>query len=530
MTPSDLEILVQEGEGTTLEFKEGVTSSLGREIVAFANTIGGKILLGVRDDGSTAGIRDTNSLRARIQDLAHNCDPPVPVVVEPFGNVVVVHVKESDSKPVQCSVGFFRRQGAVTQMLNRDEIRDLFRIEGSVRFDVSPCPGFAFPQDFDRDKFDTWRRLSGISRQAKDEDVLVSIEVAERANGGLLIRNVGALFFAKNPRQFFPHAYITCLLARGTEKVHVLDRKDFDGGIVSDIEDALRFVERNTRTAYRIEGLRRENVPEYPTRSLREAIANAVMHRDWLVGGANVFVQVYSDRVEIVSPGGLPQGLTLANFGGRSIRRNALIADLLHRIDIIEKAGTGILRIRDEARNLNCPEPKFEANGFFTATFWPNPEVRATDNHSSATTVVDGATEQVTGEVGSDTGEAKRKGMDATAEVNSSTEEDTSKGADATAEVGADAGEDTSKGTDATAEDKRIIQLVRTIDGEMTRQEIQDGLGLKHAEHFRLAYLSPALRAGLIEMTVPERPRSRNQRYRLTGKGKEVCRKLKFTK
>ena len=76
MTPADLEILIQQGEGTTLEFKESLSSSFAREVVALANTIGGKILLGVRDDGSVIGVEDTNTLRARVQDVARNCDPP----------------------------------------------------------------------------------------------------------------------------------------------------------------------------------------------------------------------------------------------------------------------------------------------------------------------------------------------------------------------------------------------------------------------------------------------------------------------
>ena len=183
--------------------------------------------------------------------------------------------------------------------------------------DFSPCPWFSYPEDFDHDKFDAWLGQSDI-----------------------------------------------------------LDRKDFDGGIVADIEDAMRFIERNTRTAYRIEGLRREDIPEYPMQALREAITNAVMHRDWFFDGANVFVEVYTDRVEVSSPGGLPKGLTLADLGHRSIRRNALVADLLHRIGFVEKAGTGIRRIRDEASEMNCPEPEFRADRFMTVTFRPNPEVR----------------------------------------------------------------------------------------------------------------------------------------------------------
>ena len=298
-------------------------------------------------------------------------------MVEPVGKVLVVHVRESDAKPVQCSEGFFWRQGAVTQKLSRDEIRDFFRAEGSMRFDLSPCPRFRYPQDFDRQKYAAWLALSGISGRPRTEDVLVNIEAAERSGGKLLFRNAGVLFFAKESRRFFNQAYITCLLAKGTDKVHILDRKDFAGGIVADIEDALRFIERNTRTAYRIERLRREDIPEYPMKALREAITNAVMHRDWFIEGANVFVEIYSDRIEVSSPGGLPKGMTLADLGRKSIRRNALIADLLHRIAFIEKAGTGIRRIRDEARAQGCPEPEFEAKGFFTAIFRPNPEVRA---------------------------------------------------------------------------------------------------------------------------------------------------------
>ena len=320
MTPDDLRSLLQQGEGTTLEFKENLSSSFARELVALANTIGGKILLGVRDDGTVIGIHDSNTLRARIQDFACNCDPAVKVLAEPVGRVFAVHVKESDAKPVQCSDGFFSRQGAVTQKLTRDEIRDLFQAESAIGFDRSPCPRFRYPEDFDREKFDIWLSYSGITGQPPVEDVLANIEAAERVGDKLLFRNAGVLFFARNVHHFFPQAYITCLLAKGKDKVHILDRKDFDGGLVADIENTLRFIERNTRTAYRIEGLKRQNILEYPMNALREAITNAVMHRDWFFDGANVFVEIYTDRIEVASPGSLPKGLTLADLGRKSVQ------------------------------------------------------------------------------------------------------------------------------------------------------------------------------------------------------------------
>jgi ATP-dependent DNA helicase RecG len=377
MKAADLDILLQEGEGVMLEYKEGLSSSFARELVALANTAGGRILLGVRDDGTIKGIADTNQLRARIQDIARNCDPPVKILLQHIREVTVVTVRESDAKPVQCSDGFFWRQGAVTQKLSRDEIRDFFRSEEVIRFDLSLCPKFRYPQDFDREKYDSWLRLSGITGRPKAEDVLVNIEAAERSGGNLIFRNAGVLFFARNVRHFFNQAYITCLLAKGADKVHILDRKDFTGGIVSDIEESLRFIERNTRMAYRIEKLQREDIPEYPMAALREAITNAVMHRDWFMEGSNVFVEIYTDRIEISSPGGLPKGMKLSDLGRKSVRRNALIADLLHRITFIEKAGTGIKRMREEAHDQRCPAPIFEENGFFTAIFYPNPEVRA---------------------------------------------------------------------------------------------------------------------------------------------------------
>ena len=114
--------------------------------------------------------------------------------------------------------------------------------------------------------------------------MLVNIEVAERAGDRLLFRNAGVLFFAKKVRRFFSEAYITCLLGRGTARcISWTARTLTTASCVADIEDAMRFIERNTRAAYRIESPRRQNIPEYPMEALREAITNAAMHRDWFL-------------------------------------------------------------------------------------------------------------------------------------------------------------------------------------------------------------------------------------------------------
>jgi ATP-dependent DNA helicase RecG len=476
MNQSDLAILLREGEGTTLEYKESVSTSFARELVAMANTVGGRILVGVRDDGTVAGVHDTNGERARIQDLARNCDPPVRVLVEPFGNVLVVTVRESESKPVQCREGFFWRQGAASQKLSRDEIREFFQAEGGIRFDLAPCPRFHYPDDFDRARFDAWLTRSRITQTAAVEDVLVNIEAAERAEGGLVFRNAGVLFFAREPQRFFRQAYVTCLLAKGTDKVHVLDCKDFAGGVVADIEDALRFIERNTRMGWRIDGLQRTDVPEYPMRALREAITNAIMHRDYWEMGANVFVEIYADRVEVSNPGGLPKGMVPADLGRKSVRRNPLVADMLHRIGFIEKAGTGIKRMRDEARDQGCAEPSFEVTGFFTATFFPNPAIRAT-----AEAVAQTGSDAASGPTG---------------------------GAQSRAQSGAQSRAQSMAVLAALGKERRSAAELATLLGLVTKTG-----ALKRT-------LRTLLSEGLIEYVLPDRPFSRLQQYRTTAAGR----------
>src|SRR3972149_1866247 len=117
---SDLDILLREGEGSMLEYKEALSSSFARELVAFANSTGGKILFGVRNDGTVAGVRDSNDLRARIQDIARNCDRPINVIVEPVGMVVAVTVRESERQPGQGRKGVLWQPGASQRRLSRD--------------------------------------------------------------------------------------------------------------------------------------------------------------------------------------------------------------------------------------------------------------------------------------------------------------------------------------------------------------------------------------------------------------------------
>jgi len=152
------------------------------------------------------------------------------------------------------------------------------------------------------------------------------------------------------------------------EKVDILDRKDFDQDLISSIESAMAFMKRHLNVASEIKTLQRTEKLELPEVALREALVNAVAHRNYLEMGARVMVEVFSDRVVISSPGGLPKGMPWKDFGKYSLARNPLLADLFLRVKLIEKLGTGVNRIKAALKADHLPEASFHADGFFAVT------------------------------------------------------------------------------------------------------------------------------------------------------------------
>ena len=203
--------------------------------------------------------------------------------------------------------------------------------------------------------------------------ILRNLSCAGHARGRLCFTNVGALFFrTKDEDAVFRHAGIVCALFKGTDKAYILDAKELNGDIVSNIDDAVLFLKKHLRLSFKIKTLRRENILELPEDALHEAIVNAVCHRDYFESGARVMVEVYDDRVDVVSPGGACKGVTKDNFGTVSITRNSLLASMLYRIDYIEQMGTGVMRMKKAAREAEVPEPEFALSDFFKVTFRRN--------------------------------------------------------------------------------------------------------------------------------------------------------------
>jgi ATP-dependent DNA helicase RecG len=180
------------------------------------------------------------------------------------------------------------------------------------------------------------------------------------------------LFFGREPQRFIPEAYVTCARYADTTRSSVLDRIDAKGHLLRQFGDAVAFLQRNLPTGYRIEtaGPRRE-VLAIPEPALREALLNALTHRDYFADAEHVFVHAHPDRVEITNPGGLPPGLTLQELGTRAVPRNRLIADLFYRMGYVERLGSGIHRMRQAMAQAELPPPGFQpTHDAFRVTFY----------------------------------------------------------------------------------------------------------------------------------------------------------------
>jgi len=367
MNRKELEFILQQGEGQYIEFKVSFDKSLAKEIVAFANANGGRIFLGVDDKNRIFGCKLTNKLKSRIIDMVHNCDPKIEVSVSSFDNIVIIGVNESANKLHKCSSGFYLRQGANSVKLSRDEIREFFNKEGKILFDEMVHKNFSFKRGFDENKFNFFLEKAKISKVLPKKDILKNLGVL---NDKEEFRNAGVLFFCHRVEEFIPQAVVTCVLYKGKDKVFIIDKKDFAADSYSNYQNAVEFLYRNLRLRYDIKGFGpRKEILEVPEDALKEALVNALAHRDYLEKGANVLVEIYDDRVEITNPGGLVSAIKKSEFGKKSFSRNPLLFSLFKRVDLVEKVGSGIGRMRRAMKEAGLPLPKFEFTNFFTVTF-----------------------------------------------------------------------------------------------------------------------------------------------------------------
>jgi len=382
ITEEDLQRLVEQGEGQQLEFKRSLAEleTAARTVTAFANTDGGVLIFGVRDSGEIVGVDMGKTTKERIVNQITGITDPVVypsvqlMTLEGF-QLIVLQVEPSENRPHLVKGRAYKRVGASDVQLSRDEYGRLLLTRAVAAFDRQPVIEASY-DDLNEERIRWYLRQRAEKRGIALPDtplpeLLVGMDALIQKDRQFIPTRAGLLCFGTNPQALIPHSQVRVARFKGTSTSHFIDRADLDGTLPEMIDAAEQFIRRNTRLAAKIVGFRRREVTEYPFEAIREAICNAVCHRDYRIAGATIRIMVFDDRVEVNSPGGLPPGVTLANIERKHVLRNPLIANYLYDIFYIEKWGTGIARMRRAMREYGLAEPHLEDLGdFFAVTFY----------------------------------------------------------------------------------------------------------------------------------------------------------------
>jgi len=372
ITRTELLEIIRNGENSGVEFKRDVVQNdvLARELVALSNFAGGMVLLGIDDDGSVVGVTRDN-LEEWVMTVCRDKVRPglIPFYevvkdVEPGKDVVVVRVVRGlDVHTLWHNNrhAYFIRVGTQSREPSPEELSRLFQQRGGLRAELRPVSGARFA-DLDirrlRDYFSRIRQqdVPNDNDDAAWTTLLFNTEIMVEEG----ISVAGILLFGRTPNRFLPHAGIDATAFPGLSKEYAARERaslrgpltpllDEAGGIVEAglVEQALAFVQRNIAFTGQLEagGARREQIPAYPEEAVREAVVNAVVHRDYLLSSTDIELSIFEDRLEIVSPGRLPNGITTARMlTGCRASRNQLIKDVLRDYRYLEHSGMGIPR------------------------------------------------------------------------------------------------------------------------------------------------------------------------------------------
>jgi ATP-dependent DNA helicase RecG len=372
VTRTELLDILRNGENSAVEFKRDVITpeQLAKELVAFSNFDGGMVLLGVEDDGTISGIT-----RPKLEEwVMTTCRDKIRPAIIPFYEVLRDVEPGKDVAVVKVPTGLnvqrvwhnnrhidYIRVGTQSREPTTDELSRLFQQRGTFRAELRPVSGATF-NDLDlrrlKDYFGRVRKQDDIPADddlAGWQTLLLNTELM--AEDGVTLSAV--LLFGRNPSRFLPQSGIDAAAFPGTEKDYAaVERVKLRGPLTplmneqaelveaGLVEQAFDFVRRNTGTTATLEdGVRRKERPAYPPEAIREVMVNALIHRDYLLSATDIELSVYSDRVEVISPGRLPNGITTTRMrAGCRAARNQLLKDVMRDYGYLEHMGLGVPR------------------------------------------------------------------------------------------------------------------------------------------------------------------------------------------
>ena len=376
MTSKDVLNIIQSGENFYIEFKEEKVKAkdLGEEIVAFANSEGGTILIGVSDDGNITGITD-KKIEETIMNICRN--NIVPNIIPSFEyaiindkKIVILGIPKGLSKPYSTVDNkYYIRVGTTKRIASREELLRLFEGNGSLHFDISPVINTSIKDlnlDVIRDYYLKYNAFDLYDEEKEQvERLLINADILKELNGEKVCSVGGLLIFGKMPQRYLPQNGITFAHFNGSEiSDELIDKKVIEGRIQDIAENTLTIIKNNILAPSVIKNLKRVEVEEYPKVVLREALVNSLVHRNYSIYGSKIRIFMFNDRIEFRSPGRLPNTVTTEKMKvGVSFARNPFLVKYMENMRYIDQLGRGIPMIIKKMKSITDIEPKLEEVG-----------------------------------------------------------------------------------------------------------------------------------------------------------------------
>ena len=367
--------LIKTGESNTVELKEKFDEQTIESAVAFANTKGGIIFIGVSDKNNIKGIKvGKETLNQWANQISQSTDPRIIPELEKIKvdekTVIAVKIKENPIKPISKKGRCLKRVDSSNRAMSAQEVAQMHLHSTGMSWDKYPAKD-AKLSDIDIEKVKRYihkAKETGRKKIGDDEEPMQVLEKMSLITEGQPTW-AAILLFSRLTNKFISQAAIHC--GRFKERNIVIDDRMIVGTVFEQIEEAMDFIRKNINVEFVMTGRpQRDQIWDYPLEALREALINAVCHRDYTIF-SNIEVRIYDDKLIIKSPGFLPYGITLEELykPHSSTLRNKGLAEVLYDTELIERWGSGIEKIQQHCLDAGLPEPIFEEYQGFQVVF-----------------------------------------------------------------------------------------------------------------------------------------------------------------
>ncbi|MCZ0867152.1 helix-turn-helix domain-containing protein [Dasania sp. GY-19] len=473
----DIDQLIQQPEGKQLEFKRDLSSPkpLLKTLVAFANTAGGQLIIGISDNGDIVGVDDPLTEEERLANLIADSITPrlvpsIEMVTVEAKTLLIIEVYLSNTRPhwltaLGLEQGVMVRLGSSTRQAGLELIADLQRSVSNQYFDEMPMPELGV-DDVD---IQAAQQLFADKKQL-NQQALLSLKLLTQHQGKVVPTKGAVLLFGKQRSFHFNDAWIQCGRFIGIDRTNIFDHIELYDHLPQAADSILLFLKKHAMRGADFSEIRRKDVWNIPLGILREVVINALVHADYSQRGMPIRVAFYDDRIEVESPGLLLPGMTIEDMKrGTSMIRNPIIARVFRELDLIEQWGSGVKGMFNEAKELGLPEPVIEEIAM---------RVRVTVWLANAIPVP-----------------MPKKG--------------------ARAQSGAQSGAQ----SDQPLQTQSLTICRMLEDAPLAANELLLLLGLNSKTGAFKRAIKELMEKSLIEYTIPDKPNSRLQKYRLTEQG-----------